>query len=178
MKLPKIKDELLDRLGENKQHYKTDLPIWSDRMTVKENIGFNSPVPVSPCGKRNYSVEIGRTSNKVPYRFLIVRNLRVVDICEDPLPESPVYAMNGEPTGHAEIFVSESSQVPKYSPSWVYTVKTPEAPKTPKKSKDHTHTHTLRLRTNFSVKLTLPSDLTEEEAERLSKWLSALPCSS
>jgi hypothetical protein len=66
----------------------------------------------------------------------------------------------------------------------VWTVKDTPSKRTPTIPKRHSEqaeqrseviSHQLRLRHDFVVKLKLPVDLTDEEAERLSMWVQALP---
>lgn len=50
--------------------------------------------------------------------------------------------------------------------------------KRPQDESDGLHRIEYRLRKDFSVELTLPADISAEEAERLSKFILALPANA
>jgi hypothetical protein len=166
--------------------YDDQFKCWDSAM---ESYQQGDAVPSVGIAK-SYSVQLNTEGNKPP-RFLVVIGNKITDPCApDPATGYPVFDKWGSYLGHGSQMVKRpkadatemvKDRLKEVTQTGVWTVKDrkqkPVVESPVPESMAETITHQLRLRLGFTVKLKLPVDLTEEEAERLSLWVQALPFS-
>lgn len=135
---------------------------------------------VDPILKQTtYSVQLRGSNPDLEPRFLVVEDSRITAVCSpEPLPDATVFDKWGRPlallAGREPLLtlqhpiqqaIDEEFGVPEEPKvqTGIYTVKAPPLV-----------THKLRLRAGFVVELTLPQDLSSDEAARLSDWIKIL----
>jgi hypothetical protein len=137
-----------------------------------------------------YSIQLGAEPTISP-RFVIIEALKILTVgAPDPATGTPVFDKWGKYIGHGGKHLARpenpmTKALDQAIMGQAWTVQKSEAkpspvatPKgTPSELHAHAVTHQLRLRDNYGVKLKLPKDLTEEEADRLASWIRALPIS-
>jgi len=165
--------------------YDSQFKCW-DCLMLEYNAGDEIP----PVGiAKSYSIELSTIEKKNPPGFLIVTDGRLVNLlAHDPAHGAPVFDKWGKYLGHGGQMLERPvhpieqalTNRPMMSPWTVKEAKDKlndeEAPVHPEyREKREVLTHQLRLRHDFMVKVKLPPDLSENEAERLSLWMQSLP---
>lgn len=175
---------MYDTLAGVPENYDATVKCWNCTMVV-----FNIGDKVPPVGiAEAYSVQLGAEPTLSP-RFVIIEALKIVSVTAvDPAKGAPVFDKWGKYLGHGGKHVARPEQ-PKVTNesltgvAWTVRKKAapPKSSSVPKQERKepavHVVTHQLRLRNNFGVHLKLPTDLTEEEADRIASWVKALPIS-
>jgi hypothetical protein len=135
-----------------------------------------------------YSIELNIAEKGHPPAFLIVNEGVLVEpIAPDPATGAPVFDKWGKYLGHGgtmlerpehpmEAALKTQAAMAPWTVKEGLSTKKDDAP-VPSKRQERTLTHELRLREDFVVKVKLPHDLSENEAERLALWMQALPFS-
>jgi hypothetical protein len=176
---------MYDTLEGVPEGYDSQLKCWDCTMAE-----FKLGDEVSPVGiATTYSIQLG--GEKLAPMFILVEELKIKVIgAPDPLTGAPVFDKWARYVGHGGMHLERPEHPIKtalnealMSPWTVQKNSEVKAPvKAPPKQerKEPTVpivTHQLRLRERFGVHLKLPTDLTENEAERIAAWVRALPIS-
>ena len=139
---------------------------------------------------KTYSIELNAEKGHAPGYLIVTEGRLVHPLAPDPANGAPVFDKWGKYLGHGGAMLERpehpiEAALAKHAAMTPWTVKeglaseeTPEPPQEiPREgaSTNQVVSHQLRLRPDFMVKVKLPPDLSENEADRLALWMQALP---